>query len=105
MAYKRISSKQDLKDFLEMDKKALGIFKKRPRPFIDKVWKFQIVLRKHEFWTNCTNNKVMQLLYAFLHYNLGTHLVFSIPCNVFSGGLRINHYGLIVVNPERRIGE
>ena len=105
MAYSRIASKQDLKHFLEMDKRALGITRKRPRPFVDKVWKFQIVLRKHEYWTNCTNNKAMKLLYAFLHYNLGTKLGFSIPCNVFGAGLRINHYGLIVVNPEAKIGQ
>ena len=31
-------------------------------------------------------------------------LGFSIPINVFGPGLRINHYGLIVVNPKARVG-
>lgn len=32
-------------------------------------------------------------------------LGFCIPPNTFEGGLRINHYGLIVVNPEAKIGK
>lgn len=32
-------------------------------------------------------------------------LGFVIPPNVFGGGLRINHFGNIVVNSEAKIGE
>ncbi len=105
MPHKIISSKQDLHEFLAMDKKALGVTKKHPLPFVDKVWRYQIILRKYEYWTNCTNNKIMQLYYKIRHYRLGVNLGFSIPRNVFSGGLRINHYGLIVVNAEAKVGE
>jgi serine O-acetyltransferase len=31
-------------------------------------------------------------------------LGFTIPCNVFGAGLRINHFGLIVVSPCANIG-
>lgn len=39
-------------------------------------------------------------MYRMYGYLLG----FSIPCGVFGPGLRINHYGLIVINPKCRIG-
>ena len=43
--------------------------------------------------------------YKLRHHFLGVKLGFSIPCNVFGGGLKINHYGYIVVNPKAQIGE
>lgn len=100
-----IKNKSDLHKYLEMDKKALGITKKFPSIFGDEIWKFEIILRKHEYYNNCTNNFIMKKFYSFLHNKYGLKLGFQIPCNVFGGGLRINHFGLIVVNPEARIGE
>lgn len=99
-----IQNKSDLKRYLAMDKKALGRETKRPS-LTDEIWKFQIVLRKHEYYTNCKKNFLMCKYYGFRHHMLGIKLGFSIPCNVFGGGLRINHYGLIVVNGNARIGE
>lgn len=80
---------------------------KNERMFLwgDPVWKFQIILRKHEYYLNCTNNILMQYFYAYMHKRYGIKLGFSIPCNVFGPGLRINHYGLIIVNPMSKIGE
>ena len=47
-----IHSKQDLRDYLEADKRALGRKKKRPG-FTDLIWKFEICMRKLEYYTNC----------------------------------------------------
>ena len=44
------------------------------------------------------------LYWKLIHYKLGMKLGFDIPINVFGPGLRINHHGLIVINPLCRIG-
>lgn len=100
-----ITDKKSLKEYLEKDKYALGISRKFPRPFGDEIWKYQIYLRKHEYYQNTKKNKLLLMYYKVKHHNLGIKLGFSIPCNVFGAGLRINHYGYIVVNPEVKIGE
>lgn len=103
-----IQSKEDLKRYLEMDRQALNISKKHPSFFGDDIWKYEIVLRKHEYYLNCGKgvlSAVLRKIYGLAHYKLGVKLGFEIPCNVIAGGLRINHYGLIVINPQARIGE
>ena len=47
-----IRTKEDLRLYLQKDKEALGIRRKRPRIIGDAVWKFQIALRKHEYYKN-----------------------------------------------------
>ena len=47
-----ISSRKDLKEYLLADKKQLGIIRKFPRPFTDEIWKYEITLRKYEYWMN-----------------------------------------------------
>lgn len=44
-----ITSKQELKYYLECDKKALGINYKRPRMFTDEIWRYQRSLRWLEY--------------------------------------------------------
>lgn len=100
-----IKNKKELYKYLEMDKKALGITKRFPKIFGDEIWKFEIILRKYEFYYNCTNNFFMKKFYSFLHKKYSLRLGIQIPINTFGGGLRINHFGLIVVNPKARIGE
>ena len=48
-----IKSKEDLLYYLECDKKALQISHKRPRLFTDEIWRYEIALRKLEYYTNC----------------------------------------------------
>ena len=80
-----IKSKSDLKRFLEMDKIALNKNKKRPSLFGDEIWKFEIVLRKHEYYINCSKNFLARKYYGWLHHKMGIKLGFQIPCNVFGG--------------------
>lgn len=49
-----ILNKNDLKRYLLRDKIALGIPKNRryPRPIIDSIWKYEIILRKYEYYLN-----------------------------------------------------
>lgn len=107
-----IQSKQDLKTFLEKDRQALGIPAQCKRPrwlWGDDIWKFQRALRYHEYHSNVKRGgiltKIKKTYWGYRHYKLGLRLGSQIPCNVFDYGLRINHYGLIVVNGGSRIGK
>lgn len=99
-----IKSRADLMDYLSKDKYALKVNRNKPRLFGDEIWKFQIALRKHEYYKNASSNKLALYWYQYKHHKLGIKLGYSIPCNVFGPGLRINHYGYLVVNPKAKIG-
>lgn len=99
-----IHTKEDLRLYLQKDKEALGITRKRPRIVGDDIWKFQIALRNHEYYHN-NGGGILGVVWALIHHWMGIRLGFSIPINVFDYGLRINHYGYVVVNAGARIGK
>lgn len=100
-----IDTKDELYFFLEADKFALGK-KGTPRLFGDEVWKFQIALRKCEYFRGRTGfSKFLFILNKLKKQRLGFKLGFDIPENVFNAGLRINHFGNITVNGKSRIGK
>ncbi|MEH7484697.1 serine acetyltransferase [Neobacillus drentensis] len=103
-----IKTIEDLKYYLKEDKRALGYSQRKLPKFLgDEIWKFQIVLRKLDYYTNCQQNlitKIAKYYYKYIHHQKGIKLGFSIPINVFGPGLRINHYGYIVVNKHAKIG-
>lgn len=103
-----IRSKKELNYYLKCDRTALKIPKNRiiPLPFFDSIWKYQILLRKWEFYSN-NHSKVFNLIGVFYRIrcqSLGRKLGFSIPRNVFGPGLSIAHYGTIVVHSNAKIG-
>ncbi|MGI2110936.1 serine O-acetyltransferase [Shewanella frigidimarina] len=101
-----IKNKVDLDFYLSADKYALGKNYKKPK-INDEIWKFQIFLRKSEFYRNGSKNFINFLLgsyYRYRKHKLGILLGFDIGDNVFGPGLRINHYGNIVVSPLARVG-
>ncbi len=104
-----ISSKEELKKFLYRDKIALGITRNRPRLCFDRdiIWKFEILLRKCEYYKNTPSvfHKLLYHYYYYRYHKLSIKLGFSIPLNVFDEGLSIAHYGTIVVNSNCRIGK
>lgn len=101
-----IQSKEDLRYYLEQDRIAL----KRPAGFVlkkDNIWKFEILLRKAEYYCNCMPGILKKIgsLYKRRLYKLGMKCGgFSIPVNCFGPGLSIAHGGTIVVNDTARIG-
>ena len=103
-----IKSKKDLKEYLEMDAFALSEGKyKRPRLFCDEIWRYQICLRKLEYYLNTKKNIFDNLLYLFYkikHYKMGVKLGFEIYPNCFGPGLRINHKGDIKVWKDAKVG-
>ena len=88
-----IQSKEDLLYYLEQDRIAL----KRPAGFVlqkDNIWKFEILLRKAEYYCNCMPGKLKKIgsIYKRRLYRLGAKCGgFSIPINCF--GLRTNFRG------------
>ena len=99
-----IRTKEDLRLYLQKDKEALGITRRRPRIIGDDIWKFQIALRKHEYYKN-SGGGILLIIWKLIHHLYGIRLGFEIPINVFDYGLRINHYGYLVVNGGARIGK
>lgn len=103
-----IQSKEDLKRYLLMDYHAL---ERKPSVFSyrNEILHFQTALRYHEYHYNNRDKSLFHLLmcklWGYRHHKLGIKLGFDIPVNVFDAGLRINHYGLIVVNEHARIGK
>ncbi len=103
-----ISSREDYAYYLMADKIALGMNKKRPAIVGDDIWKFERLMRKLEYYTNCKKSLVWKpyvLLLGYLYYRQKIRLGFSVPINVFGPGLAIAHPGTIVVNPATRVGE
>lgn len=102
-----IKNKKQLKYYLECDRVALGISRKKPKFIGDEIWKFERVMRKLDYAS--TNKKTLSRLIFKLRYlryrNLGMKLGFSIPFGVCGPGLALAHYGNIVINSNVKIGE
>lgn len=100
-----IKTKSDLKYYLKQDKKALGILDTRtfPRPFLDHIWKYEIILRKYEYAIN--NSRFSRIYYKILLKYWSEKLSVYIPPNVFGPGLSIAHAASIVVNDNAKVGK
>ena len=103
-----IKNKEDLEYYLLQDKFVNGhINRNRPNLYADELWKFLIILRYHEYYANCHNtykDRVMLSIYSKLHDYWGIRLGYEIPINTFGYGLKLNHYGPIIVHPNAKIG-
>ena len=104
-----ILSKQDLRRYLRQDQIALGKGRqRRPALFGDEVWRFQRLLRKTEYYVNCSKSPLGKGLSAFYRLRYHRYCVkmgFHLPLNVFDEGLSIAHYGALVVNTRARVGK
>jgi len=108
-----IQSKTDYKEYLKRDRIALEISndsitsKIKNLFFPNPIWKFQRLMRKLEYYTNCKNKGLNKLYILYLRYryrSISVKLNFSIPINIFGPGLSIVHYGTIIINFSTRIG-
>lgn len=102
-----ILNKDDLYRYLLYDKKQLGITRKFPRPFTDEIWKYEINLRKYEYWLNSSGlfSKIMSIMRKIRHHRLGIKLGIGIAPNVVGEGLSIAHAGGIEINDQATIGK
>ena len=99
-----ITNKELLHLYLDSDKFALGKNRPFPLPYIDSIWRYQRLLRYYEYHRN-VGNKIRRCWYSLLLRRLGERLGFDIPGNVFGLGLRINHYGMLIVNSNAKVGK
>lgn len=106
-----ITSKNELKEYLNTDKIQLGIKRKRPRLFSDEIWKYEIYLRKYEYWIYRSEKshvilyKIIKILFKYLWHKQGVKLGISIAPNVCGKGLSIAHYGCIEINDTATVGD
>lgn len=103
-----ITSKDDLREYLEADRKALGLNNKRPKLF-QFVYRFEYSLRHLEYYTNVNSrspfHKIMRKYWGLRNFVDSIICGFEIPTNVFGKGLSIAHKGTIVVNANAAVGE
>lgn len=108
-----IKSKEDLKYYIESDLKSLGAFPLNFRlklggVMVPSIWRFQIELRKLEYYYNCRRRNILEKVVFWIRYRrferYGQRLGFTIPLNVFGPGLCICHAGTIIVNESVKIG-
>ena len=104
-----IQSKHDLREYLRQDQIALGKKnQKKPSPFGDEVWRFQILMRKTEYHVNCAKNplqKMIAQLYRLRYHRYCVKMGFHVPLNIFDAGLSIAHYGALVGNSKAKVGK
>lgn len=101
-----IKNKRELREYLEADKLALRRNGKHPKS-TDYIWKYEILLRKCEYYQNTKTNKLnpLFLLARYRRAKLGAMLGFSIPTNVVDKGLALVHIGPVVISDHAKIGQ
>ena len=102
-----IKSYHDYKYYREADRIALNVNRNGPAIIGDEIWKFEILLRKREYFKNCKTNILLlpyKYFITYLFHNMSLKLGFEIPLNVFGPGLAIAHRGTIIINTNAIIG-
>jgi serine O-acetyltransferase len=103
-----IKSKDDLKEYIEIDRIASKRKKRKYISLSDVIWRYQVHMRKAEYYTNCGKGVIdkINLRYHKLIYNiLGIILNYSIPLNTCGKGLYLTHIGTIVISQYSRLGD
>lgn len=101
-----IKNRSDLKRYLECDRLALDKKTRKPRFMRDYTWRFQILLRKTEYWSN--KKGMIPKFVFFIHllmYRKRCRLnCVEIPINCIREGLTIWHLQNIIINEKCSIG-
>lgn len=100
-----ITNREELNFYLAADRFALGIPDRKVFKYKYPVWRYERLLRKCEFLKNTEAPKPIYYFYVLFFNRMSRSLGFSISLNCFGPGLRINHYGLLVVNSKAKIGK
>lgn len=105
-----IETKKELDAYLQADALASGRKSKRALLFGDEIWKFQIALRKLEYYEQLHGvhrliKAPLRIVYRIRYHKLSLKLGYSIPLYVFDRGLSIAHRGTIVVAKKTRAGK
>lgn len=108
-----IKTKEDLKRYIREDMtarwggyKQVSIGTKIAAWFLPRPWKFQVLLRKAEYYANQSNKlkKLIGRYWKYRAFKYGAKCGYSIPLNVFGPGLVLGHTGTIVINGNVKFG-
>ena len=103
-----IKNKNEYKFYVKSDMASL-LLKHWWSKYTNPIARYQCILRKLEYHTNCKSRTVIGKVYCiYLRWILQKHgikLGFTIPINVFGPGLSLAHYGSIVVNGNAKVGK
>lgn len=99
-----INSYERYLEYLEADRISRGRGKTLRSSLFDDIWRFQRLMRRLEYVTNCHKSCILRAFLTYRYRKLGIRLGYSIPINVFGPGLAIVHVGTIVVNEGARVG-
>ena len=109
-----IKTKEELRSYIKADLVSQGLGWGKPSVtekmmayFVPRPWKFQVLLRKAEFWNNSSSSiirKTMGTISKLRYLRYGIKCGFTIPLNVFGPGLCLAHTGTIIVNGGARFG-
>ncbi len=101
-----IKNKDDLRYYLKQD--MLNLKKSGKPKRTDIIWKYEIILRYHEYYHNKEKknliDKIKLRYYSNKHRKLTVLYTTSIPINVCGPGLSIAHIGTIYVNSKSKVG-
>ena len=104
-----ISNRSEYLYYIKCDREARGFTKKGYFGIRGEipVYKFQLLMRKVEYYNNCKKDLASKIYLLFLKYRYKKQQIkygFSIPINTFGPGLYIQHRGTICVNGSAKIG-
>ena len=104
-----IQTKDDLKRYLEKDAIAMSKTGKSPKLIGDRIWKYEILYRKYEYYFN---NRHKNIVYKMCAAVYGTRFKLwsskwgnEFPLNCIEEGLVIWHGQNIIINGNARIGK
>ena len=91
------------------DRRALNrIDRKFPLTLLDWPLRYQLALRRAEYYTNCKKSfisKPFVLYFRLRHRILGNKCGYSIPLNTCGKGLNLAHVGTVIINANAKIGD
>lgn len=100
-----IRNKAEYLYYLECDRVALKESRKRPSLLPgSEIWKYQRLLRKTEYYTNCKKKHPLRYLLKWRLHTLSVKYGIFVPLNAFGPGLSIAHIGPIIINSKSKIG-
>lgn len=100
-----INSISQLKQYIAADLRSRGSAGSFARIFLfDPVARFTILMRLLEYLEQSGKPRLIRLPLLFWYRRLAVRLGFSFAPGIFGPGLAIVHYGLLIINPETRVG-
>ena len=104
-----ISSKTEYKEYVKEDRKAADrVGRKFPLTLFDWPLRYQLALRRAEYYSNCKKSILFKPLVFFFqlrHRIIGNKCGYTIPLNTCGKGLNLAHLGTIIINKNARVGD